>query len=227
MKYLIGVDESGTGAWSGPFMVSAVAIAVEPFDEWANSVDPACRRGTRKLLNDSKKMADSTRRLRVQGILARAITTHTVSVPVDRIADDHRDAWRWGVLGSIQRVEKILRLKGFPWRSFHILIDGAVDKTVRRRLGARGSMTRFEDKADGKYPAVMAASILAKTARNDEMIRLDQDYPEYLWAKNAGYGTAEHWEACKRHGVTPHHRPIRKLEGFPKYEKPESWFSTG
>jgi ribonuclease HII len=227
VKYLIGVDESGTGAWAGPFHVGAVAVEVATFDEWANSIDPTDRRKKRKMLNDSKAMADSTRRSRVRDILSRAITTHTVSVPVDRIADDHKDAWRWGVLSAIQRVEKILRLKGLPYREFHILIDGNVDKNVRRRLKGRASMTRFEHKADGNYPAVMAASILAKTARNDEMIRLDQDYPEFLWAKNAGYGTAEHWDACQRHGITEHHRPIHKLHGMDPYTRSDSWFEVG
>lgn len=226
-KYLIGVDESGYGSWVGAFMVSAVAVEVETFNAWASSLDPEDPRGKRPMLRDSKKMPDARRRRRVQEILDRAITTHTVTVPLWRIAEDYGRAWRWGILAAIQRVEKILQLKGYAYREFPIVIDGSENKRVRGRLKGRGSMTTFESGADDIYPAVMAASILAKTAKNDEMLLLDQKYPEFLWAKNAGYGTAEHWEACQKYGVTSQHRPIPKLMMLPGYEKPKDWYEGG
>ena len=59
---------------------------------------------------------------------------------------------------------------------------------------------RHEPKADGKYPQVMAASILAKTSRDDFMIEMDRIYPEYGYAKHKGYPTKAHKEACQKYG---------------------------
>ena len=68
-------------------------------------------------------------------------------------------------------------------------------------------------KGDGKYLSIAAASILAKTYRDDEMIRLAQEYPDYDWQHNMGYPTRKHREAIRQHGVTPYHRRTFNLLG--------------
>jgi ribonuclease HII len=61
-------------------------------------------------------------------------------------------------------------------------------------------------KGDGKYLSIAAASVLAKTYRDDFMVKIDADYPDYQWKKNKGYPTKDHRLAIERHGATPHHR---------------------
>ena len=72
-------------------------------------------------------------------------------------------------------------------------------------------------KGDGRSLSIAAASIVAKVTRDRAMEKLAEDFPEYGWERNAGYGTKEHQAALAEHGVTPHHRksfaPIRKLLG--------------
>lgn len=68
-------------------------------------------------------------------------------------------------------------------------------------------------KGDGKYLSIAAASILAKTYRDDEMVRLAQEYPDYDWQHNMGYPTRKHREAIRQHGITPYHRRTFNLLG--------------
>ena len=68
-------------------------------------------------------------------------------------------------------------------------------------------------KGDGKYQAIAAASILAKTFRDDYMDALDDECPQYGWRRNKGYPTREHREAIRQHGITPYHRRSYNLTG--------------
>ena len=68
-------------------------------------------------------------------------------------------------------------------------------------------------KGDGKYLSIAAASILAKTYRDDYMLRLAEEYPMYDWKKNKGYPTLKHREAIRQHGTTPYHRMSYRLLG--------------
>jgi ribonuclease HII len=67
-------------------------------------------------------------------------------------------------------------------------------------------------KGDGKYLSIAAASVLAKTYRDEYMMRLHEEYPMYGWDKNMGYPTKKHYESIKTHGVTKYHRKSFKLE---------------
>ena len=66
-------------------------------------------------------------------------------------------------------------------------------------------------KGDGKYLSIAAASVLAKTYRDDFMIRIHEEHPEYQWARNKGYPTKAHREAIQKYGVTPYHRKSFRL----------------
>ena len=82
-------------------------------------------------------------------------------------------------------------------------------------------LDRFRVKGDGKYLSIAAASVLAKTYRDDYMNRLATEYPEYAWDVNKGYPTKAHREAIRQYGITPYHRKTfrllpQQLELFPE-----------
>jgi len=209
VNVVVGCDESGLGAFAGPYHVGVVATEVIPFNSAIG-----------RYLKDSKKLSDRKRRKAVPLIQKHAAAWSVQEVTLEAIRQDMRRAWRWAIVHAFMDVQK--QLGGDPRT---LIVDGTVDKLLMTMLhNITVTPLRFEKGADDKYPAVMAAAILAKTARNDAMVALAAEYPEYGWDRNAGYGTPEHIEACRQHGVTKHHRPIRSLQGFPGYAPKEEWF---
>ena len=177
-----GCDEAGRGCLAGSVYAAAVVL---PPDY------------THPLLNDSKQLTDARR---------RALRT-----------DIERDALAWAV-GTATAAEideiNILRasilamhraLDGLSMRPDFIIVDG-------NRFTPYGQTPHATVvKGDARYLSIAAASILAKTYRDDEMHRLAALYPGYGWERNAGYPTAAHREAIARLGVTPYHRRTFKL----------------
>lgn len=177
-----GCDEAGRGCLAGSVYAAAVVL---PPDY------------THPLLNDSKQLTDARR---------RALRT-----------DIERDALAWAV-GTATAAEideiNILRasilamhraLDGLSMRPDFIIVDG-------NRFTPYGHTPHATVvKGDARYLSIAAASILAKTYRDDEMHRLAALYPGYGWERNAGYPTAAHREAIARLGVTPYHRRTFKL----------------
>lgn len=208
---VIGADESGTGAFAGPVYTGAVATEVVPFNSAIG-----------RYLRDSKKLSDAKRRRAVPLIQQHAIAWCVREAPVDAVNRDLRRAWRWAMLHAVMDVHE--RLGADPRT---LIIDGPADKLLVNMLrNVTSAPLRFEPEADNKYPAVMAAAILAKTARNDAMVALSAECPEFGWERNAGYGTPEHIQACREHGVTKHHRKIRSLRGFCVYDPKPEWFGV-
>ena len=177
-----GCDEAGRGCLAGSVYAAAVVL---PPDY------------THPLLNDSKQLSDARR---------RALRT-----------DIERDALAWAI-GTATAAEideiNILRasilamhraLDGLSLRPDFIIVDG-------NRFTPYGHTPHATIvKGDARYLSIAAASILAKTYRDDEMHRLAALYPGYGWERNAGYPTAAHREAIARLGVTPYHRRTFKL----------------
>ena len=177
-----GCDEAGRGCLAGSVYAAAVVL---PPDY------------THPLLNDSKQLTDARR---------RALRT-----------DIERDALAWAV-GTATAAEideiNILRasilamhraLDGLGMRPDFIIVDG-------NRFTPYGQTPHTTVvKGDARYLSIAAASILAKTYRDDEMHRLAALYPGYGWERNAGYPTAAHREAIARLGVTPYHRRTFRL----------------
>lgn len=188
MSLILGIDESGTGAWAGPFYL--VGVLVESEEDFAQSVVG---------LSDSKKLSDKKRRSLVPKIREHALKVFTFVGTVASIREKGmKNTWREGI-------EEILRAGGKL--SPNVFIDGPRD----RKVEVASSLTVvWEPKADNKYPSVSAASIVAKTLRNDDMIALAKDFPNYGWDVNSGYGTAQHREAIAKYGHTEHHRPIHR-----------------
>lgn len=214
MPYVIGVDESGTGAWAGPFHVGAVAIEVVPFNSAIG-----------RYLKDSKELSDDKRRKAVPLIQEHAVAHAVVEVPVWEIDLGPKTAWRGGISRALREIKEKLNIPRELAQQHALLIDGPGDRALRDLLRAGGWLKpRFEVDGDAKFPAIMAAAILAKTARNDAMIALSSEFPEYGWERNAGYGTPEHKNACEMHGVTQHHRRIKRLKRYGGYKPKGNWF---
>lgn len=206
---VVGVDLSGEGSWAGPFHAGVVVVDVLTFN-----------RKIGRYLRDSKKLSDQKRRKATPLIKEYAIATHVAEVPVEHINRGHKDAVRAGVLWALAGVKDALTKL-----QYNLIIDGARDSTLVRWLEHRKyNDPFFVVNADDRFPAVMAASIIAKTARNDAMIALSNDYPEFNWQQNAGYGTPQHRKDCKEYGITPQHRKIRRLRGYKRYEPKAAWF---
>ena len=150
-------------------------------------------------LNDSKKLTEHQRYALREQIMADAV------------------AWAVGVVTPAE-IDKINILKA----SF-LAMHRALDQLKVRPEAIIVDGNRFVPyhdlpyttvvKGDGKYQAIAAASILAKTFRDDYMKELDREYPCYGWAGNKGYPTAKHRQAIREHGVSPYHRMSYNLLG--------------
>lgn len=179
-----GVDEAGRGPLAGAVFAAAVIL------------DPAHPIGG---LNDSKKL--SARRREVLEIL---IQEHALAWAVGQasVAEIDQINILQATLLAMQRAVEAL-----PVMPSEVLVDGLHCPTIQ--MPARAIV-----KGDASEPAISAASILAKTARDRDLMRLHQIYPEYGFDRHKGYPTSEHLAALAKHGVTIEHRrsyaPVRR-----------------
>jgi ribonuclease HII len=184
-----GCDEAGRGCLAGPVMAAAVVLPKDFSDD---------------LLRDSKKLTSRQRfSLRVQ-IEKRALTWAVCSVSPDEI--DRINILNASFLAmhkAIQLLDPVPQL---------LLIDG------NRFNAYPGIPHHCIVKGDDKYFSIAAASVLAKTYRDDYMTELHKEFPQYLWSGNKGYPTSKHREAIMRTGVTHYHRKSFNLTGKADYE---------
>jgi ribonuclease HII len=192
--YIIGCDECGTGSLAAQLVVAGVRA---PHD-WSL---PG--------LNDSKKLSEKQREL-MTAKLQPLILNNTIAFYL---------AERSNLI--IDQQGMYAALKDAYIEVFHqlyqpldlVIADGTLNFDG---LGVENYNIKSVIKADGKYPAVMAASILAKTYRDRQMKELDAQYPNYNWKINKGYPTKEHLSALHKFGASPLHRfsyaPIKKLK---------------
>lgn len=207
-RYLIGIDESGTGSWAGPFCVAAVVL---PYHSKIEGV------------KDSKQLSDKVRRKLCLKIDKEATYWAVQDVEVKDIETHGQgEAWCLAILALVQDVLDELKKMNIVYGRTDVMIDGSMHHRLRDRICEHvqpGLRVYFEKKADSRHCSVAAASILAKTARNDVMNELHEQHPEYGWKKNAGYGTEEHSAALKKHGRTEHHRPLVDANGQTKKQR--------
>ncbi len=182
-----GCDEAGRGCLAGP--VFAAAVVLPP--DYENS-----------LLNDSKQLTEH-RRYELREVIERDAPAWAVGV----VSHDEID--RINILNaSIKAMH--LALDRLTLRPQHIIVDG-------NRFRPYGTVPHHTVvKGDGKYLSIAAASVLAKTYRDDFMNGIDAEFPAYGWKRNKGYPTREHREAIKKHGVSPYHRLTFNLLGDPQ-----------
>ena len=177
-----GCDEAGRGCLAGP--VTAAAVILPP--DFHND-----------LLNDSKQLTERQRDL------LRPII--------------EREALAWAVaFVSPREIDEINILKA-SFTAMHRAIDGL--KIRPEALLIDGNrFIKYQDiphtcivKGDGKMMSIAAASVLAKTHRDEFMRKIAQEHPEYAWDKNKGYPTRDHRNAIEQYGTTPHHRMTFQL----------------
>lgn len=172
-----GCDEAGRGPLAGPVYAAAV-ILPEDFHH--------------PLLNDSKQMTRKERELLRPIIEAEAIAWKVVAVQASEI--DSLNILNASITGMQRAVA------GLPVRPEFLLIDG------NRFKPFDGIPYRTVVHGDATYASIAAASVLAKTWRDERMEQLSLQYPGYGWERNMGYPTPEHIEAIRRLGFTPEHR---------------------
>lgn len=179
-----GCDEAGRGCLAGSVYAAAVILPSDYQNE---------------LLNDSKKLTAKKR--------------YTLREEIERDAI----AWAVGIV-TPEEIDKINILNA----SF-LAMHRALDQLKVRPEAVIVDGNRFKPyhdlpsttivKGDGKYLSIAAASILAKTYRDDYMLSLAEEYPQYDWQSNMGYPTKKHRQAIREHGITPYHRKSYNLLG--------------
>jgi ribonuclease HII len=197
-----GTDEAGRGCLAGPVTAAAVILR----QDFENII-----------LNDSKQLSEKTREKLRPIIEQQAISfavTHLYPNEIDEI----------NILNASMKgmQESILKLNPIPE---FIIVDG--NRLLNAKLGMKSifgkqfSKTEIEllqsipnqsiVKGDSKYMSIAAASILAKTYRDDYMNAIHEEFPMYNWKQNKGYPTKEHREAIRKFGVTKYHRMTFRL----------------
>ncbi len=179
-----GCDEAGRGCLAGP--VYAAAVILPP--GFSNP-----------LLNDSKQLTEK-QRYELRPIIEREAVAWAVGV-VDNVEIDKINILKASFTAMHRAIDQL------KVRPEHLLIDG------NRFIPYPGISHTTIVKGDGKMMSIAAASILAKTYRDDYMNRIADEYPQYDWRENKGYPTARHREAIKQYGTTPYHRMSFNLLG--------------
>ena len=177
-----GCDEAGRGCLAGPVYAAAVILP----KDYKN-----------KRLNDSKQLSEKKREMLRQEIEKEAIS-FSVGV-VDNYEIDQINILNASFLAMHRAIEK---LKTTPEL---LLIDG------NRFNAFKNIPHECIIKGDGKYLSIAAASILAKTYRDDYLMKIDQEYPFYQWSQNKGYPTKKHRAAIQQKGTTKYHRKSFRL----------------
>ncbi|MFD2513732.1 ribonuclease HII [Pontibacter locisalis] len=172
-----GIDEAGRGCLAGPVVAAAVILP-------ADYAHP--------LLNDSKQLKKKQREQIREDILKDAVAWAVgVASPAEIDANNILNATYLAMHRAIE---------GLKLAPEYLIVDGNRFKTTLSTPHA------CIVKGDGKYLSIAAASVLAKTYRDDCMCQLAEEYKEYSWEQNAGYPTKVHREAIALYGATPHHR---------------------
>lgn len=195
ITHLLGVDESGTGAWAGSFYLAAVL---------------APRGWFRAGVRDSKKTSKTYRAEMVAELNKDSTIIHAEAAasPDDIDKHTHAGAYRNAL---VLAVGKVIEKCPVPMKNLAIIVDGKGSTDMRSALRPFGCINiLFITKADEFVPHVSAASIYAKYNRDVEMMMLDKKFPGYYFNTNAGYGTPEHIDALVHLGPVPHvHRTER------------------
>jgi ribonuclease HII len=188
---VMGIDEVGRGCWAGPLVAGAVILP----DNYIHDVKSVWR------LTDSKRLSKQQREMAAEGIEEIALASG-----LGWVSNEEVDAI--GLTASVKlAMERAIEAAGIS--TYQIIIDGSFNFLPHL------PNTEAVVKADSKVPAVSAASILAKVARDNWMVEAAKRFPGYGFERHVGYGTAEHRQAlaelgaCKLHRMS--YRPIQAL----------------
>ena len=184
-----GCDEAGRGCLAGAVFAAAVILP----EDFKNED-----------LNDSKQLSEK-KRYKLRPVIEREAIAWAVGI-VSPEEIDKINILKASFLAMHRAIEQL------KVRPEHLLIDG------NRFTKYAGVPHTTVVKGDGKYLSIAAASILAKTYRDDYMNRLHEEYPYYDWNHNKGYPTKKHRDAIREHGTTPYHRMTFNLLGDAQLE---------
>lgn len=173
----IGTDEAGRGCLAGP-VTAAALILPNDFES--------------DILNDSKLLSEKKRSALRPIIEEHALSYGVAHIPPEEI--DKINILNASILAMHQAIDKLEVFSKF------IIVDG------NRFKPFNDIPYKCIVKGDSKYMSIAAASVLAKTYRDEYMERLHEEFPMYNWKKNKGYPTKEHREAIRKYGLTKHHR---------------------
>ena len=177
-----GTDEAGRGCLAGPVTAAAVILP----NDFSNDI-----------LNDSKQLSKNKR-----NFLKPIIVKESVSFAVYHIYPEEIDKiniLNASILAMQRSIEKLNKTPEF------IIVDGNKFKPINN--------IPFQTivKGDSKYLSIAAASVLAKTSRDEYMSKIHEEFPMYNWKQNKGYPTKEHRDAIKKYGITKYHRKSFRL----------------
>ena len=209
-----GCDEAGRGPLAGPVFAAAV-ILPKDFHH--------------PQLNDSKRMTALARE-ELRKVIEAEATAYSVAeacpgeIDSINILNASIACMQRAIIGLSLRPEHLL-IDGNRFRTFSYILqmqDGLTEMTEEEKAKALQAAERYDRipyscivKGDARFAPIAAASVLAKTYRDEYMRRLAIEYPEYGWDRNMGYPTREHIEAIRKFGLTPYHRKsfhIKELE---------------
>lgn len=177
-----GLDEAGRGCYAGPVAAAAVILPKDFYHP---------------LLNDSKQLT-AAQREKLRPVIEKEAVSFGVSL-VSHDEIDRLNILKASFLAMHQAIAQLTKKPGL------LLIDGnrfSPYKKIPHQCFVKG---------DGRFASIAAASVLAKTYRDEFMLQLHQEYPHYHWNKNKGYGTAAHREAISNHGLCQYHRKSFRL----------------
>lgn len=177
-----GCDEAGRGCLAGAVFAAAV-ILPKDFQH--------------PMLNDSKQLTENQRDVLREVIERESLAWSVAQVDAPEI--DRINILKASFLAMHRALDGLRQRPGF------ILVDG-------NRFTAWAAVPHLcVVKGDGKYAPIAAASVLAKTWRDEYMLRLHDEFPHYNWRSNKGYPTEAHREAIRQHGISPYHRRTFRL----------------
>ena len=191
-----GCDEAGRGPLAGSVFAAAVVLD-------ASLVGNESHRAWLEMLNDSKQLTEKERLVLRPLIEQYAMTWAVVEVTAEEI--DRINILNASIVGMHRALDKLTIMPQ------HIIVDGNKWKPYIPKGEIMEIPARTIVKGDGKYLSIAAASVLAKTYRDEYMMRLHEQYPQYHWDTNMGYPTKAHYEAIRKYGITPYHRKTFKL----------------
>ncbi len=178
----VGTDEAGRGCLAGPVVAAAVILPV-------NFEHP--------FLNDSKQLTEKQRETLRPVIEKEALAYGIAFISEEKI--DEINILQASILAMHQSIKKLTVTPE------HIIVDG-------------NKFNKYQNipyktivKGDSKYLSIAAASVLAKTYRDEFMQKIDAEYPHYFWKKNKGYPTKQHRNSIREFGVTKYHRKSFRL----------------
>jgi ribonuclease HII len=205
-----GTDEAGRGCLAGP--VTAAAFICPEFSLEVIKNNPNLKTFF-ELMNDSKKLSEKTRE-KLKPIIEEVAISFAVTHIYEDVIDDI-NILNASILGM---QESVLKLNPRP---IYVIVDG--NALFISKKGFKKNFSDYEKsilnsipstsivKGDSKYIGIAAASVLAKTYRDEYMNKIHEEFPMYNWKKNKGYPTKEHREAIEKFGVSKYHRMTFKM----------------